>query len=327
MSVFCACSNSGSNGNTGRSNAELIQAQTYGYFVFQRFADDGTENQILNTDFVNGSLPADFINQKINEADSSKRWYPMVDFNDTTNERADPNTEAPTGGNNQITDLGIRTLTAQIWDTSPKYKRNLDKVLGCGDVAFIYIDKCGTIWGKVTETEKTRFRGFRIAKRSTETREIKAQNGVVQKLQINFEQAQIEKDSDACAIPAGNIGIDLLDVQGLLNAQPTIPSGTITTTGFVAQIDLEYGGFTSEKGVTGLVSADFLLFNNTSAGVVAITSVTESTSVEGEYTFVIPAQTSADNLTLSGSIVSGGNLDGSYTKQGFEIVSTSFDIP
>lgn len=324
MSVFCGCVTTGANGNTGRSNAELEQAQSYGYFLFNRFDDEGNQNMILDTDFVNGVLPADYINQKINEADASKRWYPLQDFKATTNERADPNTETPTGGNNQITDLGVRALTAQIWGVSPKYKRNLDK-LACKELVVIYIDDCGSLWGKVTESAPTQFKGFRVANKTFEARWIPAVEGVVAKIQINFEIDQVEKDGDLCGIPASALGTDLLDVQGLLNAKPTISS--ISTTGFVAQIDLEYGGFTKEKGVTGLLAADFLLYNNTSDAAVTITTVTESTSTEGQYTFVIPAQTSADNLTLSGSIVSGGDLDGSYTKQGFEIVATSFDIP
>ena len=47
----------------------------------------------------------------------------------------------------------------------------------------------------------------------------------------------------------------------------------------------------------GAVLADFDLYNDTATASVVITSVTESP--DGTYTFVIPAQTSADSMTLN----------------------------
>ena len=317
MSVFCACGEGGVNGNTGRSSAELVQSQTFGYFLFPAFADDGTENVINANDFQGGKLPATFIQQKINEADESKRWRPILDFKSTTNERADPNTEQPTGGNAQITDLGVRSLMGQIWNTSPKLKKNLVK-LACKKLAFIYIDRCGTIWGNVSDSEPEVFRGILIADRTFESRYVAPTEGVVAKIDIMFEVDQIEDDGNLCAIPAGAIESNLLKVNGLLNALVTITSPT--TTGFTAKINLEYGGFANIEPVTGLVLADFLVTNLTANAVVVPTSVTESLVNKGSYDFVLPAQTANDVVSLSGAVVSGGALDGSYLKQGFEIV-------
>jgi hypothetical protein len=87
-----------------------------------------------------------------------------------------------------------------------------------------------------------------------------------------------------------------LDFSGLLDINGTVV-GTPTTTGFVMKITTDYGSALNPEPVTGLVLADFDLYNDTGAASVTPTSVTESPS--GTYTFVIPSQTSGDDMTLT----------------------------
>jgi hypothetical protein len=49
--------------------------------------------------------------------------------------------------------------------------------------------------------------------------------------------------------------------------------------------------------------SDFQVFNNTTSSAVTVTSVTESTVTAGLYTFVIPAQTAADELIVTNPAV------------------------
>ena len=49
---------------------------------------------------------------------------------------------------------------------------------------------------------------------------------------------------------------------------------------------------------SGAVSADFLLYNNTTSASVSVTAV-ENLPLEGNYTLTYTAQTAGDSLTLS----------------------------
>lgn len=71
-----------------------------------------------------------------------------------------------------------------------------------------------------------------------------------------------------------------------------------STTGFVAAVSLDYDSWTAVP-IEGMVLADFYLYNETTAAAITVTSVTEAPA--GTYTFVTPAQTSADVLTLTQS--------------------------
>jgi hypothetical protein len=109
-------------------------------------------------------------------------------------------------------------------------------------------------------------------------------------------------------------------ISGLINNADTskrlmlTPSVVITTTGFVSKIDTIYGAKYDSTVFAGGVLADFTLYNETTASSVTITSVTEAP--DGTYTFVIPAQSSADVLTLT------------FSKLGFYASSTlSITIP
>jgi len=61
---------------------------------------------------------------------------------------------------------------------------------------------------------------------------------------------------------------------------------------------LDYGTALNLIAFSGAVSADFDLYNNTTAGTVAVTSA-ETTPGSGNYTFTFAAQTTGDSLTLS----------------------------
>ena len=100
-------------------------------------------------------------------------------------------------------------------------------------------------------------------------------------------------------------------MRGILDVNAVYSS--ISTTGFVMATTSDYGDVKTPLVVKGLLLADFSLYNNTAAASVVITSVTESP--DGTYTFVIPAQTSADVMTLT------------ISADGFELQDTTITIP
>lgn len=119
---------------------------------------------------------------------------------------------------------------------------------------------------------------------------------------VSFEHDQLVKDSDLGYVSESAITGDLLNLDGLIEAVSTV-SGEATT-GFVLTMTSLSGAFDSKTAIEGLVLADFAVYNVTDAASVTVTSVTESPA--GTYTFVIPVQTSADVLSVTGTATALG---------------------
>ncbi len=319
MSVFCACTDTGANGNTGKSSASLQLKRASLYFLMYRFADDGTKNVINASDFINGVLPDTYIQEKINHIDPSKRWYPVIDLRAVTDVRAEPNTQSFDGGqNNIITSEGLRVINATVIDANAKYKKNLDK-LACNQLAYFMIDECGALGGETAKSDETILEPHPIAKKTFYVNLTRAQGTDGQTLLIQWEVDQISQDANECIAPAGSVETDLLEVNGLLNLIATVSS--ISITGFTVALALEYGGFASKKAVSGLVAADFTIFNLTTDSAVVISTFTE-TSTAGTYDVTFAAQTAADVLELRQAFT--GNK---YDKEGFELDVPTITIP
>jgi len=142
---------------------------------------------------------------------------------------------------------------------------------------------------------------------------VEATDTTVEKLNISFDWLLSEEDGNLrFIVPTA----DLFSSNGLLDIAATMTN--ISTTGFKAKLFTKegYGDISKKYPMTGLLLADFVLYNVTDSAAVTITSVTEDP--EGTYTFAFTAQTSADVLRLTPS------LDGyDFTS----VVATTVTIP
>ena len=322
MAIFCGCGGTGANANTGKLSGALTFKDTRALLLMYRVADDGTENKIAESDFVNGVLPQTFVDGKLNASDPSKRWYLVKRIDEWSNDIADPNTEQLGDGNSRITSLGNRVINAMLYNPQESYTKNLDK-LSCRSLAYYAVDSCGTLGGEWIEGS-TDFSPIPIADETFYARAIYANQAQKGKVMIQFENDRSFSDTDFDIIPDGVIGSgnDYIIKSAISLTNMNVAISTITTTGFRATLTAEAGNFNKSIKGSGWVASDFALYNNTNDAVVVITSATETATGTGVYDFVIPVQTSVDSLTLSGA-VTGAVL----TKAPFELVATSFDIP
>jgi len=317
MSTFCACKGGETNGNTGTSTAALFLGRAASLIFVPRTATDGTKNVILKSDFVNGVLPDEFVKNKINASDPSKRWYPVHKIVSSTDEKALPvNNTFDDGRNSQDTAEGIRSATYQVVEPA-KYKANLDG-LKCQfpDLAFFEIDDCGTLGGETNKTNVEILEPHPIARRKFYVNLTKAQGSAPQTLFIGFEYDTNSDDARECLVPSSAIELDLKDEDGLLNL--LVDYSNITNTGFTASLQLEYGGFGVVIPQNGLIAADFKLTDTATGLDVAITSVTESP--KGTYTFVTDPMTATNRMQLQ--IADNGTK---YVKDGFEVQGKTFE--
>ena len=62
----------------------------------------------------------------VNQADKTKRWYPLPQLENVGGERADDVTETGPSGRKYRVKQGIRNFTAEIIEAGPEYKYQLD---------------------------------------------------------------------------------------------------------------------------------------------------------------------------------------------------------
>lgn len=299
---FCACS--GSLSDTGTPNKQRVVASGVKFIAVPIKANDGTFNQILASDVIDEA----YILAKVNEEDESKRWYPIGEFRNQEDIRADTEKEALTSGENVITRQGVRTYTGWLINFAPLYIKTL-RSFQCMQFGVFVVDDCGSLTGSITK-DGTALRPTRVNQNAWNPTYMKGTPSASAKVMLEFEFSQLERDEDLRVISEDEITADLLETEGLLPLNGAM-SG-ISTTGFTAAITVNYDIFlnTAKEVVPAWVIGDFELTNKTTNSTIAISSVTEAP--EGTYDFVIPAQTAGDVLELR-------NLKTLGTKPGFAL--------
>ena len=301
--TFCSCN--ATIRNTGKPSKQRVINSGVKLIAVRMKADDGTVNGILPTDNINQA----YLDAKINNADASKRWYPLGEFKQQEDVRGDSVFESFSDGSNSKTQDGIRSYTGWLINYAAAYLEILES-FSCSSFGVFTIDSCGGITGSLSP-DGTILRPIRVNQDSWNPTLVKGTPTESGKVQLNFEFSQLEKDKYLRVINDAEITADILDAEGLLNVSGEFSS--VTTTGFTVALTVDYDLFldASQQVVPAWVLADFVLTNVTTNSVVAITSVTETT--QGTYDFVFPAQLSSDVLKLSNDLA---------VKQGFSLEET-----
>ena len=265
------------------------------FFVYQ-VANDGTSNGIPCTQTIDEA----YLTSKLNETDSSKRWYPTGKISTITEVRNDPTTET-IDNVDLIVEKGSRTFNGFFVDTataSPTYLKFL-KSAECPSIMYFGIDVNGTIVGiesiegvGLIET----LQGLKIQQKSMFSRPVPATSTTVAKNELTFTLDQLVQDEDIAFISAAEITADLLNANGLLDVTLNDTSSSVTE--LVVDAKLVYGSLCSKLPFSGAdIVGDWALFNVTDALAIPISSVVENPA--GTYTFTFSAQTSLDEITLT----------------------------
>lgn len=292
--------------------------QTMGYPVKIGFQDvkdsSGASNGISATDTLNDA----FISALINNSDTSKRLMLTPSVVNFTGNREEMLTYTANNVNYKASE-GNRPVQFEIIEgATPQLLGELKK-LECRNIMFYGITDESQLTGNGKDANL--LRGYKVEKGTFDARFVGNQREDTARIVVSFVISIVEKDEDAAFIAYdpdstadGVLTVDLLSYVDLIPVVMSLGSPTPTTTGFVSKIDTIYGAKFDAAVFSGGVLADFTLYNETTASSVVITSVTEAP--DGTYTFVIPAQASADVLTLT------------FAKTGFYAASTlSITIP
>tara|TARA_B110000908_G_C10219923_1_gene434776 strand:- start:493 stop:1404 length:912 start_codon:yes stop_codon:yes gene_type:complete len=294
--IGCDC-NAGLS-NTGRPNCVPIFGITSSLIVVPKSATDGTINRIdLST-----TLPT--WSSLVNEADASKRWFPLPAFENVELPKADSLFEEANSGRQVYLRQGKRSFTGELWseDSTPTFLGKLSKSR-CVDFGVFIVDVYGNLIGSEVD-------GFlypiSVDNPSWDPKFMFATDSTTQKIMLGFDFNRIFDESTMYMINPTEAGQDFTTLEGLVDVNLDDLLTTTTQATFKARFD--YGTAVAKikyEGAT-LVS-DWIVTNLTTAATWSPDAVTENP--EGDYLL---------DYSTSGTATAGDNIKIEVSKLGFD---------
>ena len=276
--IGCDC-NAGLS-NTGRPACVPIQSVTSSLIVVPLTANDGTKNRID----LNAALPV--WSDLINEADASKRWFPLPQFENVELPKADSQFEEANSGRMAFLRQGKRSFTGELWaeDSTPTFLGKLAKSR-CVDFGIYIIDVNGNLVG--SEVDGYLY-PIPVDNPSWDPKFMFATDSTVQKIMLGFDFDRLFDESTMYMITPDEAGVNFNDLEGLIdvNLLNLSSSGTFDDVTFDA--DLCYGTALNKIKYTGATAiTDWNLYAD-GVSIGNPTGVTENP--DGTYLLLFAAQ-------------------------------------
>lgn len=279
--------------NTGRPGCVPIWSVTSSLIVVPLYANDGTRNGIDLTT----SVPV--WSDLVNEADASKRWFPLPAFENVELPKADSQFEEAPSGRMAFLRQGKRSFSGELWqeDSTPTFLGKLEKSR-CVDFGVYVVDVNGNLIGS---KEGDYLYPIPVDNASWNPTFMFATDSTVQKIVLGFDFDRLFNDATMYMITVDEASQDFTALNGLIDVNLANAAATTTEVTFDAQLD--YGTAYNPILFTGASASDFVV---TVAGVVDA-GITLSEGPDGSYT-----------LTFSGPASSSDEVKVEVDKTGFD---------
>lgn len=288
-----ACCKLNASLNTGKKNQTFFGVGQRMY-IQRRIADDGTKNG-LPSSFTGTQVEWDALTQ---DADTSKRLYPVGLLKDIENVLGDDITASFSDGSTQITADGIRTVSLFIPNVDNVFTGKLGNQ-DCFDVMVYFSDKCGNYRGyKVDGVDL--FTGVAIQQGTFRSKWQEASNTAPAGSNVSFEFSTLALDSNLSQFNADELVVSPNEIEGLNDFNVEVTA--LIATGFLG-IATQDSALCNELPFTGAVLGSWILTNKTTNLVVAVSGATEAPT--GSYTFAFIAQTAGDKMELTFDTTTG----------------------
>ena len=288
MSLGCNC-NAGLS-NTGRPGCVPIQSVTASLIMVPLKDNSG----VLNGIDLNSALPV--WNDLINEADASKRWFPLPSFENVELPKADSQFEEANSGRMAFLRQGKRSFSGELWgdDSTPTL---LDKLNAgrCVNFGIYIVDVNGNLIGSKSNGY---LYPIPVDEQSWDPRFMFATDSTVQKIMLGFDFERLFDEGTMYMITAEEAGVDFNALSGLIDVN-LVEVSQVSTTTLVFDASFDYGTALNPIVLQGAVLADFALYDNTAASSLTIDAINEGPN--GTYTIVQGANlfTPGNEYTLS----------------------------
>lgn len=277
-------------GNTGQPSCVPIQSVTSSLIMVPLKDSLGNKNGIdLST-----ALPV--WEDLVNEADESKRWFPVPEFENVELPKADSQFEEANSGRMAFLRQGKRSFSGELWgeDSTPTLLGKL-QAGRCVQFGIYIIDVNGNLVGS---KENGYLYPIPVDEQSWNPVFNFATDSTVQKIVLGFDFQRLFDESTMYMITPEESGVDFNSLSGLIDVNLTeVSQVTLTTLVFTANFD--YGTALNPIIFSGALAADFTLLNTDTATPLTIDALTEGP--DGTYTIVQTANqfTPGDNYRLS----------------------------
>ncbi len=279
--------------NTGLPSCLPIQSVTSSLIMVPLKSDTG----VLNGIDLSASVPvwADLTN----EADDSKRWFPLPSFENVELPKADSLFEEANSGRKAFLRQGVRSFSGELWadDSSPTLLSKLQNNR-CVDFGIFMVDVAGNLIGSKKD-------GFLypipVDNPSFDPKLMFATDSTCSKIMIGFDWERTFDEGTLYMITPEESGINMNDLTGLMDVNFNDLT-QVANTSITFDAELDYGTAYNPISVKGLVTADWKVAD-ASGSSLAVTSV-ENIPLEGNY-------------TLTGAFVTGVTYIVEINKAGF----------
>lgn len=294
MSCVPVCNCNTTMSNTGINGCNPLMQVTKKIILVPTYDSTGARNSIT----LATSLNQAYFTAKVNQADASKRWFPLPSMVDVNDQRNDAVMQTVSDDTEIYIKDGIRKFIGMVWGTnaSPMLKAKVESAR-CIPVSAYLIDRLGNLIGGSMDDAQTVLYPFQLDQDSVHATLMQSTDKTTQGVKIGFNFSQDELDSCIRMIKQTEMGgANLLTLAGLKEVYMTVTSSG--TAGAVVSLYFESVNPKTPVPATGLVTADFISSvtsttskvrrtNNTAADVTV--AVTESTTVPGTYTLAYTA--------------------------------------
>lgn len=286
-------------GNTGSGCVPPMLVLNNFIFV-HRVDSTGALNEIdLTVD-----LDSTYFTARVNDPDPTKRWYPLAEMKNITDERGESLFESFADGSKERINQGTRSMTGLITTrqfVSPQMLGKIQSFFGV-DVAAFGVDKSKALVGKVGSSA-TKLAPVELESGSLDAKLVKTTDTTVQKIMVMWDYDQLEDDSQLRVVQASEMSYDVSKLRGLIDV--TGVASAISTTGLTITLKTDAGTLINPIYVEGLVITDFVssvggatskVRNTTDGSDVAIATFSET--APGVYALTFLAQTSGDVIVV-----------------------------
>lgn len=273
--------------NTGTACTPIMQVAKK-IIMVPYYDDAGAINSVT---LSGGPFNAAYFSALVNQADKSKRWFPLPELKNVVDERAENRTQTFDDGSSVFIAEGDRSFTGLLVKGTPRLKGKIESAR-CVEVGVYIVDKNGNLIGVL---DGTKLLPIKLDEASVSARLMKTTDTTIQMLELKFNFHSDEKDENLAMIACDELDYNLLNLKGLLDISASFSN--VTDTSMEVTLKTEYGTPLNPVLDEGLLAADFALYNDTTAAPVVIISAPESP--DGTYTLTYAAQTSLDVLFLT----------------------------
>lgn len=300
MSKICSCD--AGLGNSGNPNCIPLISVIKKPILVPLFDSTGAENKIDLT----ATLDQTYWDARVNDTDSSKRWFPLGEIENVTSDKADSSIEEAPSGKKAFVKEGIRSIFGEIWDKATPQMAGQIKNARCTEWGVFFVDINGSLIGRSKDFTTTDLYPIPVDGQSLDVKYMFATDSTTPKVTIGFDISQEMCDEELYMITSDNYTGDVLGMKGLIDVFAKYSS--ISTAGFTVDLYTRYGDIAKLIPVKGLLLAQFAVNElSPTPGSIALTSVTESATVPGRYAVVYSsAQTSGDIMEL---VITKSGLD------------------